>query len=91
MAEAVLILSNVLRFVGGVQPIPSQAFKRIIMLLKSKEIKKLGNLNGHQSGVVYGSGGVSPTLPAFTHGYALGWLLVKTNDKDKTGNEKGLD
>lgn len=52
-----------------------------------KQIQVIANVNGHQSGILYGVGGVSPTIPAFTHGYALGWFLVKDNGQDNRVGE----
>ena len=46
---------------------------------------QIGSLNGHQSGIVYSADGIAPTLPAFTHGYALGGVLIcsmRGRDKD---------
>lgn len=46
---------------------------------------EIANLNGHQSGIVYDPNGIAPTLPAFTHGYALGGVLIcsmRGRDKD---------
>lgn len=46
---------------------------------------QIGSLNGHQSGIVYSTDGIAPTLPAFTHGYALGGVLIcsmRGRDKD---------
>jgi len=51
--------SKGLRFVGGVQPIPSQVYRRIIMLLKSIQIIVLGNYHksNHDASRIVGGGG----------------------------------
>lgn len=41
-------------------------------------VESLGNVdteNKHQSGNVYGVGGVAPTMMAGTHGYGFGYFL----------------
>lgn len=40
---------------------------------------------GHQSGNVYATSGVSQTIMAGTHGYGIGYILVKVkgNEADK--------
>lgn len=46
--------------------------------MADNEVIKFGNVennNKHQSGNVYGVGGVSPTLMAGTHGYGIGYFI----------------
>ena len=44
-----------------------------------KNVIRIGqaSIDGSQAGVIYGTGGVSPTLIAGTHGYAMGYIMVK--------------
>lgn len=65
----------------------------------SKEIKliMLGNVNRGgrgQFGYTYSENGLSPTIAAGTHGYCVGHILVKENDrrdKSKTNRWHRID
>ncbi len=51
----------------------------IYMLSENKKVIRMGNVStkNSQGGTVYSPGGVSPTICAGTHGYALGYIVVK--------------
>ena len=44
-----------------------------------KKVIKVGNLStgNSQAGTIYGSWGASPTLCAGSHGYAIGYIVVR--------------
>lgn len=56
------------------------------MTENTHKIIKLGNCsNGHnEGGNVYSVEGVSQTITAGTHGYGMGNICVKEEDKDET-------
>ena len=49
--------------------------------MTEKQILKIGQISvpGSQAGQVYGEGGVSPTICACTHGYAIGYIVTKVS------------
>lgn len=44
-----------------------------------KEVKRVGqmSIDGSQAGLVYSTGGVSPTICAGCHGYAIGYIIAE--------------
>ena len=51
----------------------------------NNEVIKLGQIHvgDSQSGYVYSGGGISPTIIAGTHGYAIGYVLeIRTDRQD---------
>lgn len=51
----------------------------------NKDVIKVGNLStgNSQAGTIYGTwGGASPTLCAGTHGYAIGYIVVKRKNRE---------
>ena len=48
-----------------------------------KKVIKVGNLStgNSQAGTIYGAWGASPTLCAGSHGYAIGYIVVKKKNK----------
>lgn len=56
-----------------------------------KSIVKVGNVSteNSQAGSVYGSWGAFPTICAGTHGYAMGYIVVKRcKDGEKSDERK---
>lgn len=50
-----------------------------------KKVIKVGNLStgNSQAGTIYGSWGASPTLCAGSHGYAIGYIVVKRKKHER--------
>lgn len=55
----------------------------------NKKVLKVGNLStgNSQAGTIYRTGGLSPTLCAGTHGYALGYIVVNKKKASKKQNK----
>lgn len=56
----------------------------------NKKVLKVGNLStgNSQAGTIYRTwGGLSPTLCAGTHGYALGYIVVSKKKASKKQNK----
>ena len=56
----------------------------------NKKVLKVGNLStgNSQAGTIYRTwGGLSPTLYAGTHGYALGYIVVNKKKASKKQNK----
>lgn len=51
----------------------------------NKKVIKVGNLStgNSQAGTIYRTWGLSPTLCAGTHGYALGYIVVNKKKASK--------
>ena len=49
----------------------------------NNNVIRLGNLStgNSQAGTIYGSRGASPTICAGTHGYAIGYIVVRKKDR----------
>lgn len=55
----------------------------------NKKVIKVGNLStgNSQAGTIYRTWGLSPTLCAGTHGYALGYIVVSKKKASKKQNK----
>lgn len=60
------------------------------MLSEERKAKKIGNVStkNSQAGTVYSPGGCSPTICAGTHGYAIGYIVVKNFPSGRNNRRK---
>lgn len=60
------------------------------MLSEERKVKKMGNVStkNSQAGTVYSPGGCSPTIYADTHGYAIGYIVVKNFPSGRNNRRK---
>lgn len=62
------------------------------MLSEERKVKKMGNVStkNSQAGTVYSPGGGSPTICAGTHGYAIGYIVVKNFPSGRNNRRKQM-
>ena len=73
------------------QPLGNMGATVAYMLSEERKVKKMGNVStkNSQAGTVYSpGGGCSPTICAGTHGYAIGYIVVKNFPSGRNNRRK---